>query len=63
MYNVYPSEQSLIFIASLGVGFLLGVLYDFFRALRLSFTKGKIAVVIFDLLYFFVVALFLFDIS
>lgn len=56
MYNVYPSEQSLIFIASLGVGFLLGVLYDFFRALRLSFTKGKIAVVIFDLLYFFVVA-------
>ncbi len=56
MYNVYPGEQSLIFFASLGVGFLLGVLYDFLRALRLSFTKGKIAVVVFDLLYFFIVA-------
>lgn len=56
MYNVYQSEQMLIFLASLGVGFLLGVLYDFFRALRLSFTRGKVAVVIFDLLYFFMVA-------
>lgn len=56
MYNVDQSEQTLIFVASLGVGFLLGVLYDFFRAIRLSFTKGKIPVVIFDLLYFFVVA-------
>lgn len=56
MYNVYQSEQTLIFIASLGVGFLLGVLYDFLRALRLSFTRGKIAVIVFDLLYFFVVA-------
>ena len=56
MYNVYQSEQMLIFLASLGVGFLLGVLYDFLRALRLSFTKGKIAVIIFDLLYFFMVA-------
>lgn len=56
MYNVDQSEQTLIFIASLGVGFLLGVLYDVLRALRLSFTKGKIAVIIFDLLYFFLVA-------
>ena len=56
MYNVYQSEQCLIFLASLGVGFLLGILYDFLRALRLSFTKGKIVVIIFDLLYFFVVA-------
>ena len=49
MYNVYQSEQMLIFLASLGVGFLLGVLYDLFRALRLSFTKGKIAGIIFAL--------------
>lgn len=56
MYNVSQNEQVLIFIASLGVGFILGVLYDFLRALRLSFTKGKIAVIIFDLLYFFMVA-------
>ena len=57
MYNVYQSEQMLIFLASLGVGFLLGVLYDFLRALRLSFMRGKWSVVVFDLLYFFMVAL------
>lgn len=56
MYNVEQSEQVLIFISSLGVGFLLGVLYDFLRALRLSFTRGKWSVIIFDLLYFFMVA-------
>ncbi len=58
MYTVDQSEQMLIFLASLGVGFLLGILYDFLRAVRLSFTRGKIAVVIFDLIYFFSVALF-----
>ena len=56
MYNVYQSEQFLIFLASLGVGFLLGVLYDILRALRMSFTRGKIPVILFDLLYFFAVA-------
>lgn len=56
MYNVYQSEQMLIFLASLGVGFLLGVLYDFLRAIRLSFTRGKWSVIVFDLLYFFIVA-------
>ncbi len=56
MYNVSQSEQLLIFLASLGVGFLLGVLYDFLRALRLSFTRGKWSIVAFDLLYFFMVA-------
>lgn len=56
MYNVAQGEQTLIFIASLGVGFILGVLYDFLRAIRLSFTKGKIPIIIFDLLYFFMVA-------
>lgn len=56
MYNVEQSQQMLIFLASLGVGFLLGVLYDFLRALRLSFTRGKWSVIIFDLLYFFMVA-------
>jgi spore cortex biosynthesis protein YabQ len=34
------------------MGFLLGVLYDILRAMRLSFTKSKIALVFFDILYF-----------
>jgi len=56
MYTVDQNEQLLIFLASLGVGFLLGILYDFLRALRLSFTRGKWSVIIFDLIYFFSVA-------
>ncbi len=56
MYNVDQNEQMLIFFASIGVGFLLGVLYDFLRALRLSFTKWKWVVIVFDLLYFSLVA-------
>ncbi len=57
MYSVDQSEQLIIFLASLGVGFLLGVVYDVFRALRLCFTKSKPTVVIFDILYFFLFAL------
>ncbi len=60
MYSVGQSEQLSIFLSSLGLGFLLGILYDIFRAIRLSFTNSKIAVVIFDLLYFFCFGLFSF---
>lgn len=56
MYNIEQSEQFLIFLASLGLGFILGILYDFLRALRLSFTRGKWSLIVFDLLYFFMVA-------
>lgn len=52
MYNVHQSEQTVIFLTSLGVGFLLGILYDVFRAIRLSFSKSHIATVIFDVIYF-----------
>ena len=53
MYSVPQSEQLSIFLSALGVGFLLGILYDLFRAIRLSFSSSRIATVIFDLLYFF----------
>ncbi len=53
MYNVHQSEQTVIFLTSLGVGFLLGILYDVFRAIRLSLTKSRTATIIFDTLYFF----------
>ena len=52
MYNVHQSEQTVIFLTSLGVGFLLGILYDMFRAIRLSLSKGHIATIIFDVIYF-----------
>lgn len=60
MYSVSQSEQLSIFIAALGVGFLLGVLYDVLRTIRLSLTSAKVAVVLFDLLYFFLFGLFTF---
>lgn len=56
MYSVPQNEQFTIFLCSLGLGFLLGILYDVLRALRLSLTKSKPAVVIFDLLYFLMFA-------
>ncbi|MBR4286603.1 MAG: spore cortex biosynthesis protein YabQ [Clostridia bacterium] len=52
MYSVPQNEQLAIFIFSLGLGFLLGVLYDVIRALRLSITRSKIVLVICDIIYF-----------
>lgn len=62
MYSFEQSEQLKFFLLSLGVGFTLGVLYDILRAVRLSFTRAKAAVVVFDILYFllFGLATFLF---
>ncbi len=58
MYGTPHPQQLLIFITALGVGFLLGILYDFLRAVRLSLTKSKKANVFFDILYFMLFALF-----
>ncbi len=56
MYSVPHSEQLSIFLSSLGVGFILGVLYDILRGLRLSVSKSKVLVVVFDLIYFLLLA-------
>lgn len=52
MYSVPQSQQLTIFLCSLGAGFLLGILYDIMRTMRLSFTTSKVAVIIFDIVYF-----------
>lgn len=46
------AEQTQIFLYSLGFGFLLGVLYDVFRTLRLIISRSKSFVFFADLLYF-----------
>ena len=56
MYSVPHSEQLSIFLSSLGVGFILGVLYDILRGIRLSVSKSKVLVVVFDLIYFLLLA-------
>lgn len=50
------AEQTEIFFYSLGFGFLLGILYDVFRTLRLIISRSKGFVFFMDLLYFAVCA-------
>ncbi len=54
MYSVPQVEQLKIFVSALGMGFLLGAVYDFFRVVRLSLSRKKVCTVIFDVLYFLV---------
>ncbi len=56
MYSVPHSQQLNIFLCSLGVGFLLGIVYDVLRGIRLSFSESKFLIVIFDLLYFLILS-------
>ncbi len=46
------ARQTEIFFYSLGFGFLLGIVYDVFRTLRLIISKSKVFVFFMDLLYF-----------
>ncbi len=50
------AEQTRIFLYALGFGFLLGILYDVFRTIRLIISDSRIFVLIMDLLYFSVCA-------
>ncbi len=50
------AEQTRIFLFALGFGFLLGILYDVFRTIRLIISDSRIFVLIMDLLYFSVCA-------
>ncbi|MGN0568291.1 MAG: spore cortex biosynthesis protein YabQ [Acutalibacteraceae bacterium] len=50
------SEQLSVFLYSFGLGFLLGVLYDFFRMLRMIFPFGRTLTFIQDFLYVIICA-------
>ncbi len=50
------TAQTEIFLYSLGFGFLLGILYDFFRTLRMIISNSRFFVFFMDLLYFAVCA-------
>lgn len=54
------TEQTRIFLYSLGFGFLLGILYDVFRTMRLIISKSKGFAFFADLLYFSVCAILTF---
>lgn len=52
--------QTEIFLYSLGFGFLLGILYDVFRTVRMIISNAKSFVIFMDLLYFAVCAFLIF---
>ena len=52
MYSFEQSEQLRLFLLSLGAGFFLGIIYDILRTIRLTLTKSKKVIFIFDVLYF-----------
>lgn len=54
MYSVPQNQQLLIFLASIGLGFVLGILYDVLRTIRLTISRSKASIVIFDILYFII---------
>lgn len=57
MYTFEQSEQIRFLMLSVGVGFALGIFYDILRTVRLALTKGRVAVFIFDVLYFLIFGL------
>lgn len=50
------SSQVILFFEACILGFLLGMLYDVFRILRLSFPNGRVLIFLEDVLYFAVAA-------
>lgn len=57
MYSFEQSEQLNLFLLSLGAGFVLGIVYDILRTIRLTISRGKIIIFIFDILYFLIFSL------
>lgn len=51
IYSLSLAEQTKGFLLSLGFGFLMGIFYDLFRIIRISISKSKEIVLVFDLLY------------
>lgn len=54
------SAQTEIFLLSLGFGFLLGILYDIFRTLRLVISRSAGFTVFMDVFYFIMCAFLVF---
>lgn len=51
LYGLSLTQQAQGFLLSLGFGFLMGVLYDLLRLIRISISKSKAVTIIMDILY------------
>ena len=54
MYSVPQNQQLIIFLASIGLGFLLGIFYDILRTIRLTISKSNVGIIVFDVIYFII---------
>lgn len=52
MYMLTIADQTRLFLLALGLGFLLGIVYDLFRVVRMAFTMRRVGVFIQDVLFF-----------
>lgn len=51
LYSLSLAQQTKGFLLALGMGFLLGILYDLIRIIRISISRGKFAVIICDIVF------------
>lgn len=56
IYSLSLASQTKGFLFSLGFGFMMGMLYDVFRLMRVSISRGKKLQIIFDITYFILLA-------
>lgn len=59
-YLVGTPQQARVFMYAVGFGFLIGILYDVFRTIRMLVSNGKKAFMVFDVLYAFTAAILTF---
>ena len=52
MYMLTIADQTRLFLLALGLGFLLGIVYDLFRVVRMAFTMRRVGVFIQDVSFF-----------
>lgn len=52
MFGIELSAQMYIFIKSIALGFIIGIIYNLFMLLRISFIKNFIAVFFQDIIFF-----------
>ena len=57
------ASQTRLFLFAVGFGFILGILYDVFRTLRMIISGSKIFVIFMDILYFAVCGFLIFCFS
>lgn len=56
MYGIPIAVQTRVMLLALGLGFIIGIIYDIFRIIRLSISRGRTAVFVQDILFFFLFA-------